>query len=100
MSKENETSEILPGHPVRLVPTPEGFWRLVLGLCVITLAPLFGFLYGSMRGDDPDALIPPLYLGLFVGFVLAGLGLGMAILGGRKMWTANRQGSDTEEADE
>jgi uncharacterized membrane protein len=98
MSAANETSTIEPGRPVRLVPTPVGFWRLVLGLCITTLAPLFGFLYGSMRGADPDAAMPPMYWGLFIGFVIGGLGLAMAIVGAWKLWTASRRGSDLEEA--
>lgn len=98
MMKANETDTIEPGRPVRLEPTPVGFWRLVLGLTITTLAPLFGFLYGSMRGDDPDALMHPMYLGLFVGFVLGGLGLGMAIFGGWKLWKASRRGHNLEEA--
>jgi hypothetical protein len=100
MRAANETETIQPGRPVRLVPTPVGFWRLVLGLFITTLGPLFGFLYGSMRGADPDAAIPPMYLGLFVGFVVGGLGLGMALMGGWKLWKASRRGSDLDEASE
>lgn len=75
------------GRPVRLVPTPPGFWRLVLGVVVATFAPLFGFLVGSMSGTpDPGAGLTPQYWGLFVGFVLGGLGLGVAFLGGRRLW--------------
>lgn len=98
MSDSTETP-IQPGRPVRLVPTPVGFWRLVLGLCITTFAPLFGFLYGTMMGaPDPNAALSPMYLGLFIGFVLGGLGLGMAIMGAWRMWSASRRGRNLEEA--
>lgn len=98
MMKANEVDTIEPGRPVRLEPTPVGFWRLVLGLTLTTLAPLFGFLYGSVRGNQPDALIQPMYLGLFIGFVLGGVGLAIAIFGGWKLWKASRRGNDLEGA--
>ena len=86
-----------PGRPVRLVPTPPGFWRLVLGICTATLAPLFGFLVGSVSGSPEAALeMNAQYWGLFGGFLLGGLGLGMAILGIRRLWSHYR-GRVTEE---
>ncbi len=86
-----------PGRPVRLVPTPPGFWRLVLGICVAAFAPLFGFLIGSIMGTpEPGAGMSGQYLGLFVGFVLGGLGLGTAILGIRRLFVHYRR-RDREE---
>ncbi|WP_454084808.1 hypothetical protein [Georgenia sp. Marseille-Q6866] len=86
-----------PGRPVRLVPTPPGFWRLVLGLCAATFAPLFGFLLGSVLGTSGTGTeLSPQYLGLFTGFVLGGLGLAVAFLGGRRLWFHyRRHGTET-----
>lgn len=82
---------VQPGRPVRLSPTPPGFWRLLLGVCVATLAPLFGFLGGSMIGSsDPAVLLGPMYWGLFAGFVVSGAGVAVAILGGRRLWVDHR----------
>lgn len=81
-----------PGRPVRLVPTPPGFWRLVLGVCTATFAPLFGFLVGSVVGTPgPATEMNAHYWGLFAGFVLGGLGLAVAFLGGRRLWTHHRR---------
>lgn len=89
-----------PGRPVRLVPTPPGFWRLVLGICTATFAPLFGFLVGSLTGSPEAAAVEmnPQYWGLFGGFVLGGLGLGTAILGVRRLWSHYRGRATEEEA--
>ena len=82
---------VQPGRPVRLAPTPPGFWRLLLGICVAALAPLFGFLGGSMIGSpDPGLLLGSLYWGLFTGFVIGGAGVAVAILGGRRLWLDHR----------
>lgn len=90
----DETHEIEPGRPVRLVPTAPGFWMTVLGVVVAGLAPLFGFLIGSMIGvaEDSDAWLTPVYLGLLIGVVIGGLGVLMAVLGGRRLWRATRRG--------
>ena len=100
MSETTTTADDVPpaGRPVRLVPTPPGFRRLVLGLCAATLAPLFGFLIGSMAGSpDPGPEMNAQYLGLFVGFVLGGLGLAVAFLGGRRLWGHYRRLRTAEE---
>ncbi|MCM3661786.1 hypothetical protein M3148_12425 [Georgenia satyanarayanai] len=87
-----------PGRPVRLVPTPPGFWRLVLGIGTAALAPLFGFLVGSITGSQEAAVeMNPQYWGLFGGFVLGGLGLGMAMLGVRRLWSHYRGRAAQEE---
>lgn len=76
-----------PGRPVRLVPTPPGFWALILGVCGAAFAPLFGFLIGSGMGStDPGALMLPLYWGLLLGILAGGLGVVVAILGGWRLW--------------
>lgn len=65
-----------PGRPVRLVPTPAGFWRVVGGIAVAMLGPLFGILIGSTWGSTDDAArMDPLYWGFFIGCVIGALGL-------------------------
>lgn len=51
-----------PGRPVRLEPTPPGFWRAVGGAVLAVLAPFFGILIGSTMGnEDPASRMDPLY---------------------------------------
>ena len=84
---ENHDLAVAMGRPVRLVPTPPGFWMTLLGVVVAILAPLFGFLVGSASGmPEGDPLLSPLYWGLFAGVVIGGLGVVAAVLGGRKLW--------------
>ena len=77
---ENQDLAVAPGRPVRLVPTPSGFWMTLLGVATAVLAPLFGFLVGSASGMPEDnPLLSPMYWGLFVGVVAA-------VIGGRRLW--------------
>lgn len=78
---------IAPGRPVRLVPTAPGFWMTLLGSCLAAIAPLFGFLFGSMRGrPNEDLAMDPLYLGLFAGVLVGAVGVLLAVLGGVRLW--------------
>ncbi len=84
---DNSSLSAPPGRPVRLVPTPPGFWMTLLGVCTAAIAPLFGFLIGSTMGSaGDDALLSPLYWGLFTGVVIGGLGIVAAAIGGRRLW--------------
>ena len=84
---ENHDLAVVPGRPVRLVPTPPGFWLTLLGVVTAIFAPLFGFLVGSASGSpEGDPLLSPLYWGLFGGVVVGGLGVVAAVLGGRRLW--------------
>jgi hypothetical protein len=75
-----------PGRPVRLVPTPPGFWRVAGGIIVAMLAPFFGILIGSTIGaEDPSVRMGPLYWGFFGGSVIGGIGLVSAFLGARQL---------------
>lgn len=65
-----------PGRPVRLEPTPPGFWRVLLGAILALLAPFFGILIGSSVGTpDADSRMDPLYWGFFIGGLVGVLGL-------------------------
>lgn len=81
-----------PGRSVRLVPTPPGFWRLVLGVCAAAFAPLFGFLLGSITGSpESGTAMDTLYWGLFAGFIVGGVGVAVAVLGGWRLWSHHRR---------
>lgn len=72
------------GRPIRLVPMAPGVWTVLLGAGVMLLGPLFGFLFGTMVGTEPQAWgMSPIFLFLFFGFIAAGLGLGVVLLGAR-----------------
>lgn len=87
-----------PGRPVRLVPTPPGFWMALLGGGLAALAPLFGFLAGSMAGaPEGDVMLSPLYWGLFGGVLLGGVGVLMAMAGGWRLWTHLHRASTDED---
>lgn len=50
------------------------------------LGPLFGFLVGTPLGTSRNVLgMSPIFLFLFLGFIVAGLGLGAALLGVRRI---------------
>lgn len=76
-----------PGRPVVLEPTPPGLWRALLGAAVAVLAPLFGFLVGGIfgagtTGDSMD----PMFLSLFAGIVIGGIGVLVGLSGGARLW--------------
>lgn len=89
-----------PGRPVRLVPTPTGFWRVTGGIVVAMLAPLFGILIGStMGGEDPTQRMEPLFWGFFIGGGVGALGLVAAGFGVREL-LRSRRGSSVEDEPE
>lgn len=95
---ENSDLSVAPGRPVRLVPTPPGFWMTLLGMGTAVLAPLLGFLVGSASGaPEGDPLLSPLYWGLFTGVVVGGVGVVAAVIGGRRLWLHSHR-EDPEES--
>src|SRR5690606_4345254 len=86
-SQTDTDSIITPGRPVRLEPTAPGFWMTVLGVCIAALAPLLGFLMGTMMGRPEDeVMLDPLYWGLFGGVIIGGIGVLVAVVGGVRLW--------------
>ncbi|WP_238008565.1 hypothetical protein KZZ52_31810 [Dactylosporangium sp. AC04546] len=75
-----------PGRPIRLTPVAPGVWLVILGGGVTVLGPLFGFLTGTILGAERKTLgMSPIFLFLFLGFLVAGAGLGVALLGVRRI---------------
>lgn len=51
------------------------------------LAPLFGFLVGSILGAGaPGDAVDPMFLALFTGIVIGGIGVLVAFAGGARLW--------------
>ena len=75
------------GRPVVLEPTPPGLWRALLGTAVAVLAPLFGFLVGGVFGAGMTGEpVDPMFLSLFTGIVIGGVGVLVALSGGARLW--------------
>lgn len=74
------------GRPIRLTPVPPGVWLVIIGAGVTVLGPLFGFLIGTILGTEGLTLgMSPIFLFLFLGFLVGGVGLGIALLGVRRI---------------
>ena len=75
------------GRPVVLEPTPPGMWRALLGTAVAVLAPLLGFLVGGAFGAGTIGdSVDPMFLSLFVGILIGGVGVLVALSGGARLW--------------
>lgn len=74
------------GRQIRLVPLAPGIWTVLLGAGAMVLGPLFGFLVGTMLGVNRTTWgMSPIFFFLFLGFMVAGLGLGVVLLGIRRI---------------
>jgi hypothetical protein len=66
-------------------------WMVIIGVVLATLGPLFGFLVGSMMGSTTDTGdLDPIWFSLFLGMVVGGLGIGLALLGARRLMMGRR----------
>ena len=82
----DDVRELPPGQRVVLEPVAPGVW-LVLGVDVVAvLAPLFCFLIGTALGPDTNGDLSPLLLGLVFGMLVGGLGAGLALAGGWRLY--------------
>lgn len=76
-----------PGRGIELTPVPPGASLLVLGIVLTVLGPLGGFLAGSVVDSGTTTQqVSPMFLYLFAGFVLGGLGLVLAGWGGLRLF--------------
>lgn len=91
MTIDPEPHGVAAGRPVRLEPVRPGVWLIILGVVTAALGPLFGFLVGSMMGIDEGDDLDAIYLYLFAGIVVGGLGVGLALLGARRVLRDRRQ---------
>jgi hypothetical protein len=83
-----EPDTLKTGRPVVLEPTPPGMWRVLLGGAVAVLAPMLGFLVGSIFGAGTIGdSIDPMFLSLFTGIVIGGVGVLVALSGGARLWS-------------
>ncbi|GAA4894117.1 hypothetical protein GCM10025789_09130 [Tessaracoccus lubricantis] len=83
----SESHDARAGRPIRLAPVAPGFWATTLGVALAALAPLFGFLVGVMsQSPTDDVILSPLYVGLFTGVILGGIGVAVAVAGGVRLW--------------
>jgi hypothetical protein len=86
MTSDRESTSAAAGRQIQLTPMPPGSWLLIGGGVVAALGPLFGFLVGSMIGSTTDTGdLSPIYLFLFLGILLGGLGIGAVLLGLQRM---------------
>lgn len=76
-----------PGRQIRLEPLAPGLWAVILGVVIGALAPLGGFLFGSILGPgESGQAINPMFLSLFIGIVAGALGLLLAAFGGFRLY--------------
>jgi len=70
---------------------PVGLRRLVMGGVIAVLAPLFGFLGGSMVGGrSPGTELDPMFAWMFAGLAIGAVGAFVAFWGALRWVQANR----------
>lgn len=70
---------------------PPGIAAIIIGGAVAIFAPLTGFLGGTIVGSSGGAgQLDPLFLWLFVGMIVGGIGGVIAIMGALRWNRANR----------
>jgi hypothetical protein len=91
MSTDPDLHGIAPGRQIHLEPVRPGVWLIIGGAVIAILGPLFGFLVGSMIGIADGADLDAIYLYLFVGIVVGGLGVAVLLLGVRRVLRDRRE---------
>ena len=80
MSEHNDfTPET--GRKIVLDPVAPGMWLVIGGAVIAVIGPLFGFLAGSMKGVADGGDLNPIYLFLFAGIAIGGIGTAMVVMG-------------------
>ena len=83
----DETTLESQGRHIRLEPLAPGLWGVILGVVLAGLAPLFGFLIGTILGPgDPGEAINPMFWALFLGIIVGALGLLVAGASGVRLY--------------
>jgi hypothetical protein len=85
-----------PGRRVVLEPMPPGWWMVIGGTVLAALAPLFGFLIGSMVGEGDGEGLDPIQVWLLVGFLVGGVGVAVALMGGYTILDRRRHAGERE----
>ena len=82
----DEQTLLSRGRQIRLEPMPPGLWGVVLGVGLAMLAPLAGFLIGSILGVGDGTGLSPLVVWLTVGIAIGGVGLVAACFAGVRLY--------------
>ncbi|MCV7150464.1 hypothetical protein [Mycolicibacterium pyrenivorans] len=94
----NEIDVPEPGRRVVLESTPPGLWLALLGGALAVLAPLLGFLVGSVFGvGETTDSVDPMFLSLFIGIVVGGVGVLVALAGVNRLWKHSRNADAADE---
>jgi uncharacterized protein YcfJ len=80
--KRGDSGSASGGRRVVLEPMPPGWWLVIGGTVLAALGPLFGFLVGAMIGAGDGDGLDPIQAWLLGGFLLGGVGVVMALVGG------------------
>lgn len=98
---QDTATDLEPGRHIVLEPLPAGMWQILLGAIAAVLGPLFGFLAGSIMGKgEPDAAVNPMFLALFIGIMIGGIGTVVALLGVLRLLRRQARTDADEEAAE
>ena len=87
----------VPADPAAAHPPDQGrgVRSIIVGSLLAVLAPLGGFLGGSMTGlSGPLDQFDPLFVWLFAGMVVGGIGAAIAIRGGLQ-WVRENYGTSS-----
>ncbi|MCK6211140.1 hypothetical protein KZX45_11355 [Georgenia sp. EYE_87] len=92
---DTDTPQARSGSPAEDRPLQPGdlpgIHRILIGTVIAVLAPLFGFLGGSMAGAEGGDTVQPLYFWLMGGIFVGGVGALIAVLGGVRLVRARRE---------
>ena len=92
--------DLAGGRQVVLEPMPPGWWMVIGGTVLAALAPLFGFLVGSMIGEGDGDGMDPIQLWLLLGFLVGAAGVALALMGGYTILDRRREESAAGRAPE